>query len=248
MKPPGWLCARPIAHRGLHAERHGVVENSLAAAEAAIAANYAIECDVGLTRDGEAAVFHDETLERLTPVAANLRDLSADEITAIGFRGGEGRIPLLGDLLGTVAGRVPLLVEIKSRFDADQRLARRVAAVIADYRGPLALQTFDPMVLAEMRALQTGRPLGLIGEARYDGPDWIGLPAAVRQQLATISDTPQTRPDFLAWNVADLPHPTVDWWRRTRDLPLLVWTVRTPQQAEHTRRLADQIIFEGFSA
>jgi glycerophosphoryl diester phosphodiesterase len=63
---PAWLTARPIAHRGLHDRARGVIENSLAAADAAVAGAYAIECDVQISRDGEAIVFHDETLERLT--------------------------------------------------------------------------------------------------------------------------------------------------------------------------------------
>ncbi|MGE5389162.1 MAG: glycerophosphodiester phosphodiesterase family protein, partial [Hyphomicrobiales bacterium] len=63
---PDWLTARPIAHRGLHDALNGVVENSIAAARAAIAASYGVECDVQRTKDGDLVVFHDDTLERLT--------------------------------------------------------------------------------------------------------------------------------------------------------------------------------------
>ena len=71
---PAWLVERPIAHRGLHDAAKGVIENTLRAAEAAIAGGFAIECDIQLSSDGEAIVFHDETLDRLTdasgPVSA----------------------------------------------------------------------------------------------------------------------------------------------------------------------------------
>src|SRR4051794_2404055 len=60
-----WLTARPIAHRGLHDKAKGVIENTVSAALAAVDAGYAIECDVQLTGDGEAVVFHDFTLDRL---------------------------------------------------------------------------------------------------------------------------------------------------------------------------------------
>ena len=44
----------------------------------------------------------------------------------------------LGDLCDLVAGRVPLMMELKSRFDGDLRLAARAAAVLAAYAGPVA--------------------------------------------------------------------------------------------------------------
>ena len=66
MSAPAWLTARPIAHRGLHDAAKGLAENSLGAAAAAIAGGFAIECDVQLSRDGEAMVFHDDNLRRLT--------------------------------------------------------------------------------------------------------------------------------------------------------------------------------------
>lgn len=240
-----WLASRPIAHRGLHAESRGIIENSLAAAAAAIAHNYAIECDVQMTKDGEAVVFHDEKLDRLTPAHGDLHDRSAFELVRIGYRDGEGRIPLLTDLLAAVAGRVPLIVEIKSRFDDDLRLAARVAALIADYSGPLALKSFDPAILAHFRETALARPLGLVAQAAYDAADWPDLSREKRQALATFADYQRTRPDFLSWNIADLPHATTTLWRSGLCRPLLTWTVRTPAQAGVAAHFADQIVFEG---
>jgi glycerophosphoryl diester phosphodiesterase len=244
--PASWLVARPIAHRGLHAKSLGVIENSLAAATATIAKAYAIECDVQMTQDGEAVVFHDETLERLTRAVGRLADLDAAEVTQIPYRNGEGAIPLFADFLALVAGRVPLVVEIKSRFDGDMRLAARVAALVTDYSGPLALQSFDPAVLVYMRKSATRRPLGLIAQANYAEAEWPSLSAETRQALATFGDYAQARPDFLAWNIADLPHAVTTLWRAGLGLPLLTWTVKEPAQADLAARFADQIIFEGF--
>jgi glycerophosphoryl diester phosphodiesterase len=241
-----WLVARPVAHRGLHAKSHGIVENSLAAATAAIDKAYAIECDVQLTQDGEAVVFHDETLERLTQAVGSLGDLSTAEITQTPYRDGVGTIPLFGDLLTLVAGRVPLIVEIKSRFDGDLRLAEHVATLIENYSGPLALQSFDPALLVHLRKSATRRPIGLIAQANYTAAEWPGLPAETRQTLATFSDYAQMLPDFLAWNIADLPHAVTTLWRAGLGLPLLTWTVKEPTQADLAARFADQIIFEGF--
>jgi len=248
-----WLCARPIAHRGLHDAAAGRIENSLGAARAARAAGYAIECDVQLSADGEAVVFHDADLSRLTGAQGRLQDLSAAALTRLPLTGGGEMIPLFSELLAAVGGAVPLVVELKSDFDGDLALARRIAALVADYAGPLAIESFDPDPLSFLRearaALGLGHiPLGLVAMARYDESDWPGLTEAQRRALAAFTHFPRTRPEFLSWNVADLPHATPLLCRAGLGLPVTVWTVRTPGQAQAAREWADQIVFEGFAA
>jgi glycerophosphoryl diester phosphodiesterase len=241
-----WLIARPIAHRGRHATFEGIVENSLPAAQAAVHKGWAIECDVQMSADEEAFVFHDETLERLTHADGRIEDLPAQVIAATPYRDGTGTIPRLNDFFDCIAGRVPLIVEIKSRFDADMRLAERVARLAARYHGPLALQSFDPNVLKYFRACGMERPLGLIAQAVYDGPEWSRLSEATRRALTTFADYSEIRPDFLAWSIEHLPHATAALWRHGLARPLLTWTVRTQAQADRAASYADQIIFEGF--
>jgi glycerophosphoryl diester phosphodiesterase len=77
---PAWLTERPIAHRGLHDAASGVIENTLQAAEAAIAGGFAIECDLQISADGELFVFHDDTLDRLTDARGALIEMSAEAI------------------------------------------------------------------------------------------------------------------------------------------------------------------------
>src|SRR3954447_2744451 len=94
-----WLKARPIAHRGYHDRSAGRIENTLPAAEAAIAKNFAIECDLQLTADGEAVVFHDDTLERLTEAAVGpVRTRTLPELKAMALRRTDVRIPTLSEL------------------------------------------------------------------------------------------------------------------------------------------------------
>ena len=224
-----------------------MVENSIAAATAAIAANYAIECDVQMTKDGDAAVFHDDTLDRLTGSHGGLRDRIAREIAAIPYREGGDRIALFADFLAHIGGRVALIVEIKSRCDGDMRLADRIAALIQDYSGPLALQSFDPAVLQHLRTSTLQRPLGLIAQAHDNENESPVMADATRHALADFADDASARPDFLAWNVADLPHAQTTFWRDGLRRPLLVWTVRHRAQAELAARFADQMIFEGFA-
>src|SRR6266478_8546602 len=148
-----WLTARPIAHRGLHDPAQGIIENTSSAAAAAIAGRYGIEADLQISADGEAMVHHDDTLGRLTDGAGALRDLSAAALRRVPFRATADRMMALGDLLDLVAGRVTLVIELKTRFDGDLRLATRTAAVLAPYRGPVAVMSFDPALIIEMRRI-----------------------------------------------------------------------------------------------
>lgn len=237
-----WLTARPIAHRGLHDSAHGVVENTLAAARAAIAKNYAIECDLQLSRDSEAIVFHDETLTRLIGINGDIADYDAAELTSLHYRGADACVATFADLLDAVASRVPLIVELKSRFDGDERLSLRAAALAETYAGPLAFQSFDPQMLRQLRARRTTRPLGLIGEADYRAEDWPELDAATRDRL---DDVQEMQLDFLAWNVHDLPHALPQRCAK-QGLQILAWTIRSAADRVHAAKWADQIIFEGF--
>ena len=241
----GWLTARPIAHRGLHDVARGRIENTLAAAEAAIAGGFAIECDVRLSRDGEAVVFHDATLDRLMWANGPLEAHTVSELRGLRFKGTSEPMPTLRDLLALLAGRTPLICEIKSEFDGDMRLSDRVAALADEYAAPLALKSFDPDIIAHLRARGVTNPLGMVAEAIYEGDYWRGLRAEQKQDCAAFLHYPRTRPDFLSWRVDDLPHPTPALLRALAALPVMVWTVRTAEEKRRARMWADQIVFEG---
>jgi glycerophosphoryl diester phosphodiesterase len=246
-----WLVARPIAHRGLHDEARGVVENSLASARAAISKNYAIECDVQLSRDGEAVVFHDDDLSRLTDAQGRLDARTAQELTRLRLRGCDETLPLFSQLLDAVAGRTPLVVELKSRFDGDLSLARRIAGLVSGYDGPLVLESFDPDPIAFLRAHAAALgiahiPLGIVAQARYEADEWPGLSAARRAELTHWLHFPRSVPEFVSFNVDDLPNAAPLLLREGLKLPVTVWTVRRPDQAATAALWADQIVFEGY--
>ena len=160
---PDWLTARPVAHRGLHDAAHGVIENTPSAFSAAIAGNYAIECDLQITADGEAMVHHDDALGRLTEGAGRLDAMPAAELKRVAFKATADRMMTLGELCDLVAGRVTLVIEIKSHFDGDTRLPRRAAEVLQAYAGPVAAMSFDPGQIAALRDFAPGLPRGLVG-------------------------------------------------------------------------------------
>ena len=243
---PTWLIARPIAHRGLHDERRGIVENTLDAAEAAIRRGFAIECDVQLSADGEAIVFHDETLDRLTTASGAVKERRAAALAAVPFKIGRAKIPRLRDLLAKVSGRTPIICEIKSEFDGDTRLADAIVALAVSYPGPLAIKSFDPFVIAHLRRLSRNPPpLGIVAEASYDGDYWRALSPAQKSECANFLHYQATRPDFLSFCVDDLPHPTPFLLRTLRTTPVLAWTVRNAEQRRRATAWADQSVFEG---
>ena len=250
---PDWLVARPIAHRGLHDRGAGpAIENSPAAARAAVSRGFAIECDVQISRDGEAMVFHDFTLERLTVETGRVDERDSASLRDLPLRGGPDTIPSLPDYLTLIAGRVPLVCEIKSRFDGDMRIAERAAACAAAYEGPMCLESFDPRVITHLRANRTSLgishvPLGMIAQADYSDPgdEWAGLDANEKHALAHFLHFTETRPDFLSYGVRDLPHAVPFLCRAGIAMPVTTWTVRTTAQRHLARRYADQIVFEG---
>lgn len=246
MRAPDWLTARPVAHRGLHDAVNGIIENMPGAVQAAIDGNFAIEVDIQLTSDGEAMVHHDDVLGRLTEGTGPLLGKTAAELKAVKFKDTSERMMTLGDLCALVAGRVPLVIEVKSHFDGDRKLVARMAEVLAGYRGPVVGMSFDPDQVMALREKMPALPRGIIAQRNYDDDYWKKLTPEQRDSMLYLRHAFRTRPHFVAFWVNQLPAPAPWIARNIFGLPLLTWTVRTPEQRERAARYADQMIFEGF--
>jgi glycerophosphoryl diester phosphodiesterase len=241
-----WLTARPIAHRGLHDRARGIIENMPAAAQAAVSGNFGIECDIQLTADGEAMVHHDDALGRLTEGSGALLGMTSGQLRAVKFKDTSERMMSLGDLCALVDGRVPLVIEVKSHFDGDRKLVRRMSKVLASYSGPVAGMSFDPDQVLALREKMPALPRGIIAQRNYDDDDWKKLTPEQRESMLHLRRAFRTRPHFVAYRVDDLPAPAPWIAHNIFGLPLLTWTVRTPEERARAARYADQMIFEGF--
>ena len=247
MRAPDWLTARPIAHRGLHDRARGIIENMPAAAQAAVSGNFSIECDIQLTADGEAMVHHDDALGRLTEGSGALLGMTSGQLRAVKFKDTSERMMSLGDLCALVDGRVPLVIEVKSHFDGDRKLVTRMSEVLASYSGPVAGMSFDLDQVLALRKKMPALPRGIIGQRNHDDDYWKKkLTPEQRQRMLHLRHAFRTRPHFVAYRVDDLPVPAPWIARNIFGLPLLTWTVRTPEQRARAARYADQMIFEGF--
>ena len=246
MRAPDWLTTRPVAHRGLHDAARGIIENMPGAMQAAIAGNFSIEVDIQLTADGEAIVHHDDALGRLTEGSGALRGKTAAELKEVAFKSTPERMMTLGDLCTLIAGRVPLVIEVKSHFDGDRKLVSRMAEVLAAYSGPAVGMSFDPDQVLALRELIPSRARGIVAEREYTEEEWPEASPEQRRGMTHLRHAFRTRPHFVAYWVNELPAAAPWIARNIFGLPLLTWTVRTPEQRARAARHADQMIFEGF--
>lgn len=232
---PAWLTKWEYAHRGLHG--NGVPENSLAAAKLALAAGMGIECDIQRSGDNLPMVFHDWDLARLTGAEGMTGSRSAMELRQLRYLGSDEAPAALPDLLELVAGQVPLLIEIKSRrgYDVHESCAR-VRDALAGYAGDHAVMSFDPRVARWFRRHSPGTCAGLV--MREDEHGYTRRRWQRRLALATA------RPDFLAYHIAALPNGWVDGLR-AKGLPVLTWTVNSPETRVRALLHADALISEG---
>lgn len=245
---PAVFTTTPIAHRGLHGD--GIPENSLAAARAAIDAGYGIEIDIQPALDGTPMVFHDYDLSRLAGDGSFIRTLSVQELSTRRLAGGSETIPELAALLDLVAGQVPLLIEIK---DPDGRLGDnigdlhdRVAQTLKGYEGPVAVMSFNPHVAKAFGAVMPEIPVGLT-TCGFAEKDWAGVPQEVRERLAAIADFDDAGACFVSHDRSDLTNPRIDALK-AQGVPILCWTIRSQDQEDQARRIADNITFEGYRA
>lgn len=233
-----WIGEYDYAHRGLHGP--GAPENSRAAFAAAIAGGYGIELDVQRSSDGLPVVFHDDALDRLTADAGPVARRSAAQLGEISLAGTLETIPTLRQVLAEVAGRVPVLIEVKS--DRDTRVAAlclAVRRVLEGYTGPHAVMSFDPRVAHWYGKHSPHTVRGLVVSEGEDR----ALPGKLRRRMALW----HARPDFLAYDIRDLPSRFAAGQRR-RGLPVVTWTVCSAEHRERAAAYADADIFEGVAA
>lgn len=234
-RTPEWLTEWEYAHRGLHGD--GVPENSLEGARLAIDAGMGVECDIQRSRDDHPMVFHDWDVDRLTGQSGETGSFTADELGRMKLQGTE-QVPVrLGRLLDLVDGRVPVLIEIKSRRGYNvERTNHHVCNSLQAYSGPHAVMSFDPRVARWFRHNSPETPCGLVmreDEHGYTQKAW-------QRRLAYWI----AKPDFLAYHIAALPNPWVSRLR-AKGLPILTWTVNSHETRETALACADALISEG---
>ena len=235
----------PIAHRGLWSF-DGAPENSLGAFQAACAGGYGIELDVQLTADGEAVVFHDTTLDRMTGRPGRVSDYTAEDLGQMRLNGADETIPTLADALTLIGHRAMVHIEIKIPYGEVGPLERRVHEVLIDHNGPTCVIGFNPYSHAWF-ADHHPKVLRGLDSYSYASADARHLAPELRRAYARLDHVEMARPHFLALGLDMLPSRKADQLRKT-GMPVIAWTVRSPQQWDAVKGHCDNMIFEGFTA
>ncbi|MBF9030728.1 phosphodiesterase [Rhodobacterales bacterium HKCCE3408] len=248
MTLPDAFLSTPLAHRGLHDAGSSVPENCPGAFRRAVAAGYGIECDLQLSSDGVAMVFHDPTLDRMTAQTGPVRARKARELSDIPLGTCSDGIPTLSDVLELVAGRVPLLIEMKDQSDGrggtDGALEAATAIALDGYDGPVALMSFNPAMVEALKSIAPHLPRGLT-TCGFLPSQWPLLRAEDAGHLRSIRDFGRVGADFISHDWTDLGSPRVAELR-AQGIPILCWTIRSPQEETEARRVADNITFEDY--
>lgn len=237
---------RPIAHRGLHGPRTGHIENTAPAFSAAVERDLGIECDLRPAADGTPMVFHDLPLGRLLEARGRICDFKPSDLARLTYKGSDARILAFADLLDLVAGRVPILAEMKSEWEApDPAFLKGIAKQAKRYKGPLALMSFDPDVMAALKPLVPKVPRGIVS-GLYRGEGWWldQLDPERAFRLSHLIESGPVEPHFFAYDVKALPTPVTRFLREGLGLPLFTWTVRSQADLAMAAKWADAPIFE----
>lgn len=237
-----WLRTRPLAHRGLHDVLLGRPENTMPAFEAAREADVGVELDVMLTADHEVVVVHDDDLDRLTGRKLRVSQSAWQELRRVPVLRTEHTIPRLAEVLEAVGGRIPVMVEVKNPRASVGRLEAAVRRIVAPFDDDVAVASFNPRTV---QWFARNAPRLLRGQAAGRLRD-VPVPWPVKAYLRSLVSNHWTRPHFVSFELAGLPHQAASRWRR-RGLPLITWTVRGEADLHKARSVADNLIFEGIA-
>lgn len=240
----------PFAHRAYHDALQGRIENSRAAVSAAVEAGYGIEIDIQLSADHQAMVFHDYSLDRLTAEKGPIRRRNSKELSEIKLNGCNEGIPNLPEILKLVSGRVPLLIELKDQDGALGSdvgpLENAVAIALQQYDGPVAVMSYNPHSVALLKSLAPSIPRGLTTGA-FLKENWLLLPELTRRKSRKIPDYERVGASFISHSYTDLERPRVADLKKKGAL-IICWTIKSAQAEQESRKIADNITFEGYRA
>lgn len=220
-----WLNKLPIAHRGLHSNANNIYENTKESFLAAVNENYAIECDVVLSKDHEVVVFHDENLKRLCNLDKNVSSLTMNELRSLKIYESNSNIISLDEMLHIVSAHVPIIIEIKGKFTPF--IEERIQEIIRSYRGPIALKTFNLKSVEWLIKFLPYVYKGLVIDSNTNN-------------FEAILDL---NIDFVSCDIEFIESNLVDRVKK-KGLPIITWTVDNEDKKKKANLIADNIIFE----
>ena len=227
---------RLIAHRGLHKNKI-IPENSMLAFKAAIEKNYAIEFDINITKDNQIVVFHDDDLNRLCNKKENIEDVSYDFLKDLNLYESNEKIPLLKELLDEVAGKIPLIIEIKKHKNIGL-LENILIEMLKEYKGEYFICSFEKDILFWLEKNKPKERRGLI---------FGSLPIKFKkyEKIAFLYKYFKSKADFISLEDKLIDSSIYDFCNK-KELDILVWTIKDKKSFQNIDKKVSAVIFENF--
>lgn len=234
-----WLLATPVAHRGFHNASAGIAENSLSAFQAACEHGLPIEFDIRFSRDEIPMVFHDVDLARMTNQTELVSDLDAISLQETQLKNSSDTIPSLTRVLEVVAGRVPLIIEVKPTSLNRAKSIKILQSILVGYTGKFCIQSFDPFILIEFAKTSPHIIRGQLGMRNPPAHMSVYRKFMLRHMLLN----PISKPDYIGYDIRDIETLPIQKYKK-KSIPLLAWTIKNESDIEKARLYADNVIFE----
>lgn len=226
------------AHRGLHSKDKSVPENSLPAFRAAAENGYGVELDIQLSKDGQVVVFHDDTLDRVCGVHGRVDAFTLAELRAMRLCGTDETIPLLTEVFDVMAGKTPMIIELKTG-PRNHELCEKGLALMRAYQGPYCVESFDPRIV---RWFRKNAPDILRGQLADAPRSYEGQPKLLGFVMGCLLSTWYARPQFIAYGPGKKP-----WTARLAEALgalRVCWTVHPQDDVAAKEAENDAVIFE----
>ncbi|MCM1387363.1 MAG: hypothetical protein NC231_08555 [Bacillus sp. (in: Bacteria)] len=230
------------AHRGLYDNETAAPENSMQAFRKAVDAGYGIELDVQLTKDGIPVIFHDFTLERMCGVSGRIDTLTYEQLQKLFLMQTTEKIPTLKEFLDMVAGRVPLIVELKIEW-LNLALCPAVQEMLAKYQGVYCIESFNPLALLWYRRHHKEVMRGQLSTNFRRESNSRNV---FHFLLSHLLMNWVTSPDFVAYNCQFKEEPGRRLCRKLYKNLSVAWTVKSQKQLESLKKDFDLFIFDSF--
>ena len=218
----------------------------MAAFRRALQNYYGVELDIHLMRDGNLAVIHDSSLKRTAGADVEIEDLTAADLDNYRLEGTEEKIPLFSEVLELFEGKTPLVVELKSARGNYNELAEAACRLLDKYQVSYCIESFDPRCLMWLKKNRPDIIRGQLSHA-FLKPGKSGgqskLNCFVLQNLLLNF---KTRPDFIAYKLADRNNLSVKLCRKIYKVQEVNWTIKTKKEMEEAEGLGNLVIFEQF--
>ena len=217
MKNIDFLKRSLIAHKGVHNSQ--IPENTIPAFTKSVDKNYIIELDIHILKDNTIVVYHDYNLLKLCGVNKVIETLSYAQLFKTKIKN-KYTIPTLEQVMRIVAGKVPILIEVKD-MNNNSKFEEGLVKILDNYKGEFAIQSMNPFVIDWFNKNRKDYVIGLIifNELNYN---------IVKKYIRKI--------DFISVYKKQLPFKS--------KLLTIGWTIRNKKEYKKYESLCDNLICE----